>query len=84
MAEAEGSLAVDPQVEEVNDTDDEGIWPLQEVKRRIYFPHPVVLFSGQTVWAGWFEGGVSKVLVTVPTATEAHFAELKKLQPRFG
>ena len=45
MAEAEESLAVDPQVEEVNDTDDEVIWPLQEVKRRrvTHFPLPGVL-----------------------------------------
>ena len=49
MAEDEGSLAVDPQVEEVNDTDDEGIWPLQEVKRRIYFPLLVVLLRPNCV-----------------------------------
>ena len=49
MAEAEGSLAVDPQVEEVNDTDDVGIRPLQEVKHRIHFPLPVVLLRPNCV-----------------------------------
>ena len=45
MAEAEGSLAVDPHVEEAYDTDDKVIWPLQEVKRRrrSYYPLPEVL-----------------------------------------
>ena len=51
MAEAEGLLAVDPQVLEVNDTDDEVIWPLQEVKRRrrTYFPLPEVPGISRTI-----------------------------------
>ena len=87
MAEAEASLAVDPQVEEVNDTDDEVIWPLQEVKRRrrTYIPLPEVLGIFPELspaklceLADLKAVSPSKVLATVPTATVAHLAELKK------
>ena len=45
MAEAEESLAEVPLSEEVNETDDEPIWPPQEGKRRrmSYIPLPGVL-----------------------------------------
>ena len=89
MAEAEESLAVEPQSEEVNDTDDGVIWPVQEVKRRrmTYIPLPGVLgiFPDLSSPAKLCEladlkaVSPSKVLAIVPTATVAQLCDFCKL-----
>ena len=88
MDEAEESLAVDPQSEEVNDTDDEVIWPLQEVKRRrmTYIPLPGVLGIFPDLspaklceLADLKAVSPSKVLAIVPTATVAQLCDFCKL-----
>ena len=88
MAEAEGSLAVDPHVEEANDTDYKVIWPLQEVKRRrrTYIPLPEVLGIFPELspaklceLADLKAVSPSNVLTTVPTATVAQLCDFCKL-----
>ena len=79
---------MDPQSEEVNDTDDEVIWPLQEVKRRrmTYLPLPGVLGIFPDLspaklceLADLKAVSPSKILAIVPTATVAQLCDFCKL-----
>ena len=88
MAEAEESMAEDNQAEEANDTDDEVIWPLPEVKRRrmTYIPLPAVfgVFPDLSPaklceLADLKAVSPSKVLAIVPTATVAQLCDFCKL-----